>query len=1065
MPPRYFLSYSCIDAVDFATRLHGELEKGQPPALVWFDRNSLRPGTDWDRQIVDALKECEAMLFVLSRDSVTDQSVCKNEWTRVLAYKKPIVPMMLHTDAEMPFRLGSRQFIDFTGEWEPALARLNTHLRWLASPAGVLAALKDRLADARRDATRSLDEVQRKRVEDDINHLERQVAEQDRVVTDPEGAARRLEESITRGLERERQPARPASGATFSRFINPPPMQAPGYFQDRHVETGLIGDFFRDGSKRLMTVVGRGGVGKTTLVCRILKALEGGRLPDDGGPLQVDGIVYLSAVGSRRVNVPNLFNDLCRLLPEEVVTSLVEVYKSPQSSIEAKMQALLGAFPAGLTVVLLDNFEDLVDQVTFRLSDAELDEALRAALRLPQHGVKFLVTTRVAPRALALFQPARQVRLDLDEGLPSPFAENILRAMDADGKVGLMAAPDDLLTRARERTRGYPRALEALFAILSADRNTSLAEVLDDAARRLPENVVEDLVGEAFSRLDPVAEKVMESLAVYGLPVTPTAIDYLLKPYQQGVDSSPVLGRLVHMHFARKEAGRYYLHPVDREYAQSQIPIGSEADRTQTSPPAFSQFALRHRAADYFQQARVPRAEWKTIDDLSAQLAEFELRFEGREFEVTTSILIQVEECLLRWGHSRRLVGLRERLLEVISDPFGKMQNVLSLATAHYRIGQLTRALDLSQHGLALVRESNFGKPDEARFLGISGLCFKSLGQIDRAIECHEEAITLSREASDSEEELINLVNLGICQWSAGRVTRAIECYKQSLVRLDARRDVYYQEAINHNLGLCYYQIGQTTKAIDLYEVALEMNRETGDRDFGANHRVALAACRARLGHFKEALGEYEAVLAVRQAIEDPEGECTDLDGCASVLIDLGRLEEAATRAAAAVRIGGEIGVPLGDRYQTLALAHACCGDLDAARAAIAAALPDADRLGQHEVLALAGVIELRLGDRAAAQARFAEAEAAADALLAKDGRHFAALDSKALALGGLQLCAEGGRLQAARDAFAQARTLNSDPGVVARAARLFDLLAPADPEGRLGTIRPAALGAAGPSR
>src|SRR3712207_7099478 len=45
---------------------------------------------------------------------------------------------------------------------------------------------------------------------------------------------------------------------------------------------------------RLMTVVGRGGIGKTAMVCRLLKSLEGGRLPDEGGDLSVDGIVYLS---------------------------------------------------------------------------------------------------------------------------------------------------------------------------------------------------------------------------------------------------------------------------------------------------------------------------------------------------------------------------------------------------------------------------------------------------------------------------------------------------------------------------------------------------------------------------------------------------------------------------------------------------------------------------------------------------------------------------------------------------------------------------------------------------
>ena len=130
-------------------------------------------------------------------------------------------------------------------------------------------------------------------------------------------------------------------------------MTAPGYFQDRHVETGLIGDFVRDEALRLMTVVGRGGVGKTAMVCRLLKALERGALPDDLGELPVDGIVYLSPLGAHPINFPNLFTDLCRLLPPDVAEPLFERYRDPQETPAALMRALLEAFASGRNVVLL----------------------------------------------------------------------------------------------------------------------------------------------------------------------------------------------------------------------------------------------------------------------------------------------------------------------------------------------------------------------------------------------------------------------------------------------------------------------------------------------------------------------------------------------------------------------------------------------------------------------------------------------------------------------------------------------------------------------------------------
>ena len=185
------------------------------------------------------------------------------------------------------------------------------------------------------------------------------------------------------------------------------------------------------------------------------------------------------------MNFPNLFADLCRLLPAETADRLLQRYRDPHETPAALMRALLDTVPSGRVVVLLDNVEDVIDAESgeFGITDAALDEALRTLLSAPAHGVKVILTSRVAPRGLMLVQPERQRRLDLDEGLDSPYAEQVLRARDPDGRLGLKTASDELLDQARQRTRGYPRALEALTAILAADRNTTLPELLAETSR------------------------------------------------------------------------------------------------------------------------------------------------------------------------------------------------------------------------------------------------------------------------------------------------------------------------------------------------------------------------------------------------------------------------------------------------------------------------------------------------------------------------------------------------------------------------------------------------------
>jgi hypothetical protein len=60
--------------------------------------------------------------------------------------------------------------------------------------------------------------------------------------------------------------------------------------------------------------------------------------------------------------------------------------------------------------------------------------------------------------------------------------------------------------------------------------------------------------------------------------------DFLLQPYPVTIDSAPVLSRLVNMQFVRRDAGRSYLHQLDRDYALSRIAEGEPAGREASEP-------------------------------------------------------------------------------------------------------------------------------------------------------------------------------------------------------------------------------------------------------------------------------------------------------------------------------------------------------------------------------------------------------------------------------------------------------------------------------------------------
>jgi tetratricopeptide (TPR) repeat protein len=782
-----FICYSDL-ATEFALRLTDVLEAGPPPLPVWLDKRDLNPGGNWDSQVAEAISTCNILLFIMTSDSVDDASICKLEWTRALKYKKPIVPIKLDPTVEAPFRLANRQYIDFSSSFDQGLARLRNYFRWLASPEGAVQSLKYRLADAERDLRRAKDPAENARLQEEREQLKLDIANQEAIITDPQMTQARVQESVTIGIERDRLGEKPISTPRHAKFINPPPAVAPSYFQGRQVETQIIGDFLKNDTSRLMMVVGRAGVGKTAMVCRLLKALEGGQLPDDGGPMPIDGIVYLSAVGSHQTTIFNLYSDLSKLLPTVAATRLDALYKNPHASTDTKMRALLKEFPRGRIVIVLDSFEDLVDTETLDITSMEIRHALRALLDSPQHAVKVIITTRVAPRDLALVQLGRQVLLALD-GLPSPYAENLLRAMDRDCKVGFRDAPDSLLNEARERTRGYPRALETLFARLSADRHTTLPGVLQDNAKLLSRNIVEALAGEAFNRLDADAQQVMEALAVYARPVTPAAVDFLLQPYVPDVDSTPILNRLVSMQLVLRKQGRCSLLSVDHDYAFGCLPKGKKRDRNKKNKPPFTQFALMDRAADYFKISRAPREDWKTIDDLSPQLAEFDLRYAGGDYDTAAKILSEIGfGYLFLWGFYQVLAELHERLDGKITNRTLKYQSRGELGNAYYRMGYYQKAIACYEQTVRDARDQN-DPGTLGAYLGNLGSSYTELGMTDRAIIYYEQALTISRQLRDLQGEGIRFGNLGNCYAELGQIDRAIVYYEQALAISRQLRD------------------------------------------------------------------------------------------------------------------------------------------------------------------------------------------------------------------------------------------------------------------------------------
>lgn len=975
MTEHFFLSYSKHDALEFARRLRHDLKAGKPSFSLWMDEKDVRPGSDWaDGEIAEAIQDCKGFLFVISRESVKNDSWCNKELIRAFdEEKKRIIPIKIHEVRKTLFRLGGIQYIDFTGEYPLALNKLRECLASFTPKAASI---------PNKPPWSSLPRAKAK--------------------------------SSSRSIINPHPPI----------IINYPPIPVPSHFQDRQNEIALIGEFIADDTERLLFVVGREGSGKTTVVCRFLDSLQRGNCLDHKVSQQVDVIVYPSSTSYGRVSWPSLFDNLCRLLPNKKRKSLEILFKQQEMTTAAKMKGLLAALSDRRIVVMLDHFDDVLDPITGDLLDSDLDEALRTLLKDTAHRVNAILTSQITPKNLILVQPAQQRSINLGYGLPTDHAETVLREKDRDGTLGLRYASKDLLAEACQRTLGNPRALEVLYACLVADRDTSLEEILQETSGLFPEKVLDELVGKAYQKLDSISQMIMQALAVYARPVSPDAVNYLLQPYLQEVNSRPALGRLVNMQLVRKEEGSYLLHETDRKYVRSRIPQGQLADRQRTDPAPFTLFALLHRGADFFKQ--LATSSEKAIDDLVPRLAEFDLRYEGQDYESAAHLLVEIEEHLFERGDYPLVAELHERLHRPLESPRLNRHQFLTLGWVYQRLGKLDQAINSYEEGLRYAQRIE-DQEGERRCLGNLAICFEESGDLDLAFIYGGLALILSDQTGDCPRQAHVLNTLSDCFAYVGMISEAIQCCEQSLALAQERRWQKREVEALANMGQHYGELGEAKRAMEACERSRDLSKEycdiSKDIEFQLRESVALrnlAELHVDKDEFEHAAQLYKQAFQLADAAQSAQLQQTIRTGFALALLFSGDLKGAR----ASIDKGCQYDVPM----------HNC------------------------EAFTVLGVIAQRQGDNPAATESFQKALQLADAMLRKTPQLYRAFDAKGLALSGLVIskgCIE--YVEDAVEAYQAARKINKDVGIVRRMLRLFDELARGDP--RLAPVREAVAG------
>ena len=825
----------------------------------------------------------------------------------------------------------------------------------------------------------------------------------------------------------------PMTGKTVKRIGILPKLFTQNEFYDReHQQAAMMNALA--GYQPIISIYGRGGIGKTALASKVLADYEKTGL--------ADGVAYLRANNTPPLNINTLLNTLGEFVPAH--HTFHTLLNQAQATIRAKTESLLTGLTGGRYVVYIDNLETLQNSQTYALNDPELHQFLEILLELKGNEALSVVITTRYPLPFDNTVKTHEAIIRLDDGLPLADAISFLRQMDKQ-----KVLPDDAqLTIWVEKVGGFPRGLEALVGYLNGGETRHIDDLLQDETLFTGE-VLSNVVHQIHNELPHDFRRVLAGVGVIGQQTTRAELEYLLSPYLESGKIRLILERLVDGRFLiyNRQNRVYSLHPIDQAYILNSTPMGSVAD----DESAFTLYKLHQRMANYYHAQRKPQSDWQTIADLHPQLREFEHRYAIGDYENAATLLFGIDDdYLLLWGHVQLVHDLYIRLTDKISTLSLRATHHEQLGNMYWLIGNAQNALSQYESALRLYR--NLGdKSSEGSALGNLGAVYSDLGDIPKAIDYLQQALIISRDMGDTFTENTLIGNLGSMYIRLGQVETAISHYQQALVLARELQNRQSEAVHLGNLGNAYRDLGQIETAITYHHQSLEIVRNTKNRRGEGIRLGNLGTAYRNLGNFDAASAHYQQAIDIAREVKDHRGEASRLGSLGAVytiqndyLTALKLLQEAVTITDSldddriSQRIKGN-----------LALAYWLTGDMNLALTTIREAQKQDVPDNNHHIAVYHGIIAFWAGNLDEARGAFVATIRISDALIAQTPNFFEAYYTRALGYVGLWLLGDESAYTHAQTEYATAIQTCPAKGVKTEAKILLDgLLACSDHDG-----------------
>jgi len=516
-------------------------------------------------------------------------------------------------------------------------------------------------------------------------------------------------------------------------------------FVARKKELRILEKGFRSDIRRAAIIHGFGGMGKTVLATRLaLKMNE-----------YFDGVFGMKCTSTTRPE--DILTRINNFLMMKGRFELNQILNQPEP-LETKTFVLINTLNQLRFLIILDNFEDCLDEDRKEIESPELKTFLQQLLNNTYTGTKFIITTRYD------FDP-------LEGRLPESIEHISLPELHFPQTNWLMNKYTELANLDIRKKKqiydiigGHPWTIGKFAKLSSVQGVDSLMLDLKPLKKELMEFT---LLEKSFSKLDSEAKKLLIYASIYDEAVPVEALSWIIGDEK---DESPSivepLQKLIQWGLISKEQEYdqtvYMEHTIVRNFAQDKL-----------KEEGLDKKKLLIRAARYYEN--LVSQTGSLWDILKAR----DYYFEAEDFESASEIVESTSNLLIRWGHIELAMNL---LNESINSTSGetKTNAEYTLATIYFHLGDLNTALKIYNN----IRYKCEEWGDKNGFAGILhslGMIHQDQGNYEEAVKLYNQSLKIAEELGNKSGIAHTLHNLGTIHQDQGNYEEAVKLYNQSL--------------------------------------------------------------------------------------------------------------------------------------------------------------------------------------------------------------------------------------------------------------------------------------------